>query len=279
MAKQLTLPTNRRQLFVQAYKTAFSTLIKLSLLISLFAIPLIVLIMVKNIDLSYLLAEAENIQDFNRIYFTHDIVWNATYIPALVILSIGFCGAHYVMKAYAFGDGYTLWKTFWKGIKSDFKRCLIISVLFAVIYFLISFAHCYITILSQDWFTATYILKWVLVLFVACAYAFCVSQLPIYQGSAFRMFSNSFLLTFSSLPKSVLSITLSYLPLFIAYVVSNNILTIVIAALYISIGFANASLVTTLFCHETLDKLVNENRYPEIYRKGLYDENAEQIED
>lgn len=246
---------------------------------SMFAIPLLVLIIFKNIDLSNLLAEAESIENFNQVYFTHDIIWNATYIPALVILSLGFCGAHYVIKAYAFSDGYTLWKTFWKGLKGDFKRCIVISILFAVIYFLISFGHCYITILDENWFAATYILKWALVLVIACAYAFCVTQLPIYKGSALRMFSNSFLLTFSSLPKSVLSILLSYLPLFVAYVVSNNILTIIIVALYISIGLANASLVTTLFCHEALDKLVNINQYPEIYRKGLYDENAEQTED
>lgn len=279
MTKPLALPINRRQLYVQAYKTAFSTLIRLSLLMSVFTIPLLVLIIFKNIDLSNLLAEAESIENFHQIYFTHDIIWNATYIPALTILSLGFCGAHYVIKAYAFSDGYTLWKTFWKGLKGDFKRCIVISILFAVIYFLISFGHCYITILDENWFTATYILKWALVLVIACAYAFCVAQLPIYKGSALRMFFNSFLLTFSSLPKSVLSILLSYLPLFVAYVVSNNILTIIIVALYISIGLANASLVTTLFCHEALDKLVNINQYPEIYRKGLYDENAEQTAD
>lgn len=275
MPKPLSLPVNRRQLFAQAYKTAFFTIMRLSLLITLFALPLIVLSIFKSADLSHLLAEKESIENFNQAYFSREIIYNALNIPALAILSLGFCGAHYVMKAYAFGDGYTLWRTFWHGLGKDFKRCAIISVLFSVIYFLIAFAQSYISIVDITWFSATYILKWALLLLVACAYAFCVSQLPIYKGSAFRMFSNSFLLTFSYLPKSLLSILISWLPVFVAFIVSNNVLTLVVAAIYMTIGFGNATLVTTLFCHEGLDKLVNKDKYPQIYRKGLYDHDAE----
>lgn len=275
MSKPLSLPVNRRQLFAQAYKTAFFTIMRLSLLITLFALPLIVLSIFKSADLSHLLAEKDSIENFNQAYFSREIFYNALNIPALAILSLGFCGAHYVMKAYAFGDGYTLWRTFWRGLGKDFMRCAIISVLFSVIYFLIAFAQSYISIVDINWFSATYILKWALLLLVACAYAFCVSQLPIYEGSAFRMFSNSFLLTFSYLPKSLLSILISWLPVFVAFIVSNNILTLVVAAIYMTIGFGNATLVTTLFCHEGLDKLVNKDKYPKIYRKGLYDHDAE----
>lgn len=277
MSKTLSLPINRKQLYGQAYKTAFFNIVKLSLLISLFALPFAVLILCRNTAQSHLLKELLSNADLYQTYLSREIFWNITYIPALIILSIGLSGAHYVIKAYAFGDGYTLWRTFWFGIKKDFKRVIINGIIFSVIYFLISFAQCYLSMLGQNWFTATYIIKWALTILLAGAYAFCLSQLPIYTDGAMRIFKNSFLLAFSALPKTILSIILSYLPLFVILFLSNNTLILVIIAIYMTIGFGNAALVTTLFCHSTLDELVNKKNFPEIYRKGLYDENDSEI--
>lgn len=279
MSKTLSLPINRKQLYKQAYKTAFFTIVKLSLLISLFALPLVVLVLCRNTAQSHLLKELSTNTELYQTYLSREIFWNITYIPALIVLSIGLTGAHYVIKAYAFGDGYTLGRTFWSGIKNDFKRAIINGILFSVTYFLIAFAQCYISMLSQNWFTATYIIKWALIILLAGTYAFCLSQLPIYKGGAMRIFKNSFLLTFSALPKTVLAIILSYLPLFVILFLSNNTLVLVIVAIYMTIGFGNAVLITTLFCHGTLDELVNMKNYPEIYRKGLYDENDTEITD
>ncbi len=279
MSKTLSLPINRKQLYKQAYKTAFFTIVKLSLLISLFALPLVILVLCRNTDQSHLLKDLSTNVELYQTYLSREIFWNITYIPALIILSIGLTGAHYVIKAYAFGDGYSLWRTFWSGIKNDFKRAIINGILFSIIYFLIAFAHCYISMFGQIWFTATYIVKWALTIFLAGAYAFCLSQLPIYTDGALRIFKNSFLLAFSALPKAFIAIVLSYLPMFVMLFLSNNTLVLVIIAIYMTIGFGNATLITTLFCHSALDELVNKKNFPEIYRKGLYDKNDAEITD
>lgn len=273
-----SLPANRKQLYFQAFRTALPTLIIISLWVSLFALPLVAAKIWRDTAQSQLLQKLADDPSLYSTYLSQEVTWDLISLPTFVIFGIGLYGAHCSAKAYAFGDGYTASGTFFKGIATDFWRCLATTAMFGATFFLISFAKNYIGItFGESGYAVATVLQWVFGAVVACAYTFCLCQMPVYKASIWRLFSNSFLLAFAKLPQTVLAIAAGYLPFFVAKLVNNDIVTLVIVAVYASIGFAHGTMITTLYCHSALDQLVNKRLYPQIYRKGLYDD--EQLSD
>ena len=45
--------------------------------------------------------------------------------------------------------------------------------------------------------------------------------------------------------------------------------------IYIIIGLGHTVLTSTLYCHHVFDKLINQDNFKELYRKGLYNENEQ----
>lgn len=270
----ISLPINRRQLFRFTYRTQFALLLNLSLLTALFALPYFAVICTKTVLEETLLSQfvASGDESYYIEYLSRSIFYDMFDIPAFLILSIGLTGGFGLIKAYVFGDGYTFWRTFFGSIRACLKQTLPASFFFALAVWLIRFSRNYIAMNSIVWYAPMTLAVAVVQLLLLCVWLFFMCQVHIYTGSCFRLIKNSFLFTgrylFGILGVSVISIA----PVLWGNVFENLTVYLVIIACWTILLFGNGILVTTLYCHHCFDRLINRERYPQIYHKGLFKE-------
>lgn len=273
----LILPVNRVQFFKFTYRTNLILLIKLSLLLFCFAIPLLMVTMVRGgfEQLYWVGAAGEKTVQTLQFYFSQSVFLDLFYIPCFVVMGIGLSGAYSLMKAYTFGEGYLFKANFIRGIRENGKEGILITLFFGVTYYLVSTSKNLISMWNFDYYTLMMIFEGISGLVLLCAYVFAFCQMVIYRNPFVCTIKNSFLFTFSVLPKIIGIVAITYLPLVLCFSSSSGIILGIGLFVYLGVGFGNAVLVTTLFCQSCFDKMINAKYYPEIYRKGLFDKRGD----
>lgn len=273
----LALPVTRVQLFRQTYKTQFLLLMQLSLLVSLFALPLFFVEGLQGVHSSVwqeTLADGGTPEQI-RAYLAEQSIFRLLDIPAYLILSVGLCGGYSLMKAYTFSDGFVFFGTIREGLKKNLGEYLKLTLLFAAVSWLIGFSKNFIVMQNLTWQIPGVIIEAVLQLILLCGYVFGACQIPIYRNSIWRTAKNAMIMAFAKLPKMILVLLGSYLPLRIVWYFQSAAASAVVMVVYMLLGVGHAILVTTLFCQSCFDELVNRTQFPELYRKGLYDPESE----
>lgn len=276
----ISLPVNRVQLFKFTFKHQWSMLVKLSLLLTLFALPLFILGLFKGVvsaDLFLQMEKAPENTELIKQYFSQQIFLDMFYIPTLVIFSIGLSGAFSVIKQFTFQEGFVFFKSFFKGIKKNGREFVLVTLFYSVVYYLVLFLQNYLSLMNFELYLMVVIFATIISIIIFSMAIFAYTQIPIYTNSILRTIKNSFLFTFSKVWKICGIILITFGPLLIVSVFQSYIVSIIIYLLYIFIGFGYCILFTSLYCHSVFDEVVNKVHFPEIYRKGLY--NIEDEED
>ena len=263
---------SRWDVFKFTYKTHFTFLMKLSFLLTLFAIPLFVTLVLKGLFLDSVLKGMNESNQAKVLYqyFSLDIYLSLLYIPSLLIFSIGLSGAYTLIKKYSFQEGYIFSKTFFLGIKENVKKFLGVTLFYSLVFYLILFTRDYISILNFKYYLPSTLVVVIFLILLLCNVIFAYGQIPIYTNPVFRTIKNAFLFTFYALPKSFLVFLGTMGPLLIVSFFSNTILSAITILVYTIIGFGHMVLATSLFTESYFDKVINETQFPSIYRKGLY---------
>ncbi len=264
------LPSTRVELFKLTYRTQLSFLIKLSLLTSLFALPLFLCMILIGMLGGAVPLDAENVAELFRAYLTNRIYIELLYVPAVVMLFVGFAGAFTLTKKYVCSDGYSVAKSFFGGIRDNGREYVIHGTIFGVLFYLVLFARNFAAVYNAALYVPMTIVGGVIFIIAADCAAFTACALPIYANSVFRTVKNSFLFACNKLPVITGVLIITFVPLIIVSFFGSTAATAVVVLLYAIIGFGNAVLVCTLYCQSCFDRLVNEKEFPEIFRKGLY---------
>ena len=277
----ISLPVNRVQLFKFTFKTQWSMLVKVSLLLTVFAIPLFILGIVKGVVSSNIMFQMQQNPDNGELlkqYFSQQIFLDIFNIPCFVILSLGFAGAYTVIKQFVFQEGFTFFKSFFQGIKKNGKEFALVTLFFSVIYYLLLFLQNYLSLMNFEVYIMVTIFTTLISVLIFNMVIFAYCQIPIYTNRFFQLIKNSFLFTFSRLWKISGVLIITFIPLLIVSLFQSLIAAFIIYFAYIFIGFGYAVLFTTLYCHSVFDEMVNKTQFPSIYRKGLYDESDDEDE-
>ena len=277
----ISLPVNRVQLFKFTFKTQWSMLVKVSLLLTVFAIPLFILGIVKGVVSSNIMFQMQQNPDNGELlkqYFSQQIFLDIFNIPCFVILSLGFAGAYTVIKQFVFQEGFTFFKSFFQGIKKNGKEFALVTLFFSVIYYLLLFLQNYLSLMNFEVYIKVTIFTTLISVLIFNMVIFAYCQIPIYTNRFFQLIKNSFLFTFSRLWKISGVLIITFIPLLIVSLFQSLIAAFIIYFAYIFIGFGYAVLFTTLYCHSVFDEMVNKTQFPSIYRKGLYDESDDEDE-
>ena len=267
----ISLPVNRVQLFKFTFKTQWSMLVKVSLLLTVFAIPLFILGVVKGVVSSNIMFQMQQNPDNGELlkqYFSQQIFLDIFNIPCFVILSLGFAGAYTVIKQFVFQEGFTFFKSFFQGIKKNGKEFALVTLFFSVIYYLLLFLQNYLSLMNFEVYIMVTIFTTLISVLIFNMVIFAYCQIPIYTNRFFQLIKNSFLFTFSRLWKISGVLIITFIPLLIVSLFQSLIAAFIIYFAYIFIGFGYAVLFTTLYCHSVFDEMVNKTQYPSIYRKG-----------
>ncbi len=275
----LSLPIDRRRQYGFVYKTNFMMLLKCSLLLIPFSLPIFAQLILLLIYTGPIVANS-NLSDSDKFTSLLNLVKIITlFLPlSLPIFSIGLIGINNVLKKIIYNDGYMLFRDFKFGIKEGKKGILlsfILSILMALLVIGVLSLYPYIS------FTFFLILCFIMVLMLLLSFVLFQYQnlfsLYYYQ-SALGNIKNSFLFTFHSLFSSFGILFIEIGVFSILYLVDLiffsrlTFLTLIGIILQIFFFQLNGTLIFQLNAVCKFDKVINQKDYPDMYRRGLYNE-------
>lgn len=267
----ISLPINRWQLFKFTYRNHLSLIIKLSLMIAIFSIPLFTFLIVKSVFANALLSQIN--QDNELIilqrYYYQEIILDIFYIPCFVILAIGLSGGFFVMKKYLYQEGFIFFKDFRNGMKKS-KEFIFSTLILSIILYLLLFLKNFFSYINFQYYIPLSIFVFIIIFLLINVFIFTYCQIHIYSNNIFHLIKNSLCFSFNQLFKVSLINLITIFPLVLFMNFQNAVLTIIIILIYFIIGFGNCLLITMLYSCSVFDELINKDRFPSIYRKGLY---------
>lgn len=269
---QHTKPFDRKEVFILAFKQHYGTILAVSLAMLIFALPTIFAIGWSYIEL-YLLG---NVTSANAVQMyeiqTRMYLW---LIPAFVILSVGISGAFYVIRRLVWDESVLFFRDFFRGIKNNFWQTMIVSVLFVLFLGGLNYAM-NVLVLNAN-LGSVYWMLFVVQIFLAVTalmlLLFQYAIIAVYKDNLWNIIKNSFALVWTSYLRSLAMLVLSFAPVLLMFLFSNvYVVYIVILILLSLVGFGYGILTFTLHTHYIFDKRINKNYFPQIYKKGLYNE-------
>lgn len=275
----LSLPIDRRRQYGFVYKTNFMTLLKCSLLLIPFSLPIFAQLILLLIYTGPIVANS-NLSDSDKFTSLLNLVKIITlFLPlSLPIFSIGLIGINNVLKKIIYNDGFLLLRDFKAGIKEGKQGILlsfILSILMALLVIGVLSLYPYIS------FTFFLILCFIMVLMLLLSFVLFQYQILFslyYYQNALGNIKNSFLFTFHSLFSSFGILFIEIGVFSILYLVDLiffsrlTFLTLIGIILQIFIFQLNGTLIFQLNAVSKFDKVINQKDYPDMYRRGLYNE-------
>lgn len=269
---RIFLPINRIQLFKFTYKYNIAFLIKISLMVSIFAIFLFLTLIYYCAFVSSFFSSKEINDENLKMFFSRVNIINLLFLPSLLIFSIGLSGAFYLMKNLLFQEGYLFFKTYLKGIRINAKEFVLVTLFYSVIIYLLLYSWNYLSYINFAFYVpySFVVILIILIIMSMLMYSYC--QIVIYKNSIFTTIKNSFLFTIKDLFRSFGILAISFFPLLLSFFINQAVFSLIVFIIYICIGFGHSILVISLYCQSQFDKYVNKTNYPEIYKKGLFNE-------
>ena len=270
------MPKNRAALLGDIYKNRFSLMLSMGLLTLLFAVPLIAVMCIVNfrtyeIDLQIAqnLITAEN--GSQQIFHTIN-VGNVVLIAACIIFALGLSGIVGIMRRLIFQEGVIFWADFGKSFKENSLCYAFVGLVLGLFNLLLQYC------LRSTYFDDGVAMQiavgcLIIVSFVACFISpMILTQATVYNLSLWNKIKNAFLLSMRMPHLSLMLLVINVAPYFLL-LINNQYVYLVLLILLPLIIMPLQIMTNMLTCDYVLDKFINKDNYPQIYRKGMY--NAE----
>lgn len=263
------LPIDRRQAFFRIFRYDYRTVLLVSLFLTLFALPALCVVLLCVSGLSVYAEEG----DVAAMYALRRWMYLGL-VPGLGVFSVGASGGFYVVKKLVWSESGPFLQDFKKGIKSGWLQFLIVTLLFALFALGLSYLAD-LLVYNGVWGSFTPLLtvfEGFLLFLALCFLLFEYCSVTVYSDKIWSHIKNGFLLALGSFPTTVCAAALALLPflpmLFFADALWLFALFVTVMAL---VGFGFGVVVITLHCQRIFDKHINRERFPTLYRRGLYD--------
>lgn len=287
------LPGSRWAQFKDIFRNRFGALVKVNLLVLLFALPavawFVIINMLKTVDAS-LIPYSGNIgfgypvvndavQMGQMRAFSFEIQRWLVMIPLIMIAGIGLAGAFYVMRRLVWDQGISVGGDFFRGIKYNFFPFLWSSLFAGISLFLVMFNISAYNILDihKAWKVVGItisIIQFVLILFMMI---FMTTQAVTYRLKMWGLIKNSFLFAIALVPQNLIFLILSAIPVLLI-IFLPSIISMIIVMLFCLLGFSYIILIWTLYAHSIFDRFINDKVEGAVKNRGLYKRTPEEIE-
>lgn len=268
------LPQTRRAVFMDVLKLQWRKLLILGGIVVLFALPLIVLNLLRDgyaIGLFYSVEgageDAKNQAGIQLLFA--DVFKSLLQIIPFMILGVGLGGIMRVLRQFAWGENVYIPTDFGKGVKDNLRAMLLFSFLagavLALCHFLYYLAVCYQT--DRMWMTCIIPIAFS-ALFVLPVLTISVVMIPVYNNPITQIFRMAFLVYIKGFGKVLLGVLLT-VALPVVGMLPNTFCHFVFG-LVAAVTAPTILLGWTLFCYNRLDKDINPHICPELIGRGLY---------
>ena len=269
-----SLPTNRKEAFKDVYRHNFRTILSCGGLLFLFALPIIIFGIFMDVGRLGMTLEYYSETDLYNVLFLWDIAINVGMIVLLFIFLVGFAGVIRILRQLVWQEGLSFWHEFKKGVKENYPIMSLLTGIAATIYLATYFIQLYFL---QFIIGLTLIIIYIIV-FVS-VYLWSLFMSTVYQTRLSSYIKNSFFFTSRTMGWTllyVLLISLPFLSYYLSFLSISGTLLFVILKYVVIIAmmvlfYPMVLIVGLLYAESKFDKYINEEYYPEYYRKGLYE--------
>ena len=265
--KQEKRPETRLQQFFDIAKHRFLELVKLSLLQTVFNVPLFVSLII----FYALVRNATNINSLMTVF----LIQGASFIISLPFSYIGMTGTFHSMKLLAYAEGEFASSSFFYGLRDSWKKGLLIGLfmgLSATILLIgFFFAYFYLSEVNSSisGFAVAIITIQFIVMLIVSYYS--LGQITIYENNLKYVYKNAFILTLMRFPINLLLVILYPGIIIVLFCIMDITMCIgVLLAIFFAVF---GHLIWMLNSISAFDKFINREKYPDYYHKGLYNKN------
>ena len=269
--EQRERPKTRAKQFFDIFIHRFLELLKLSLLQTVFNLPLLA-----TIFLFWMLISQSGltIQSSMTIF----LIQGGSLLISLPFSFVGLTGSFYALKKLAYAEGEYASSSFFLGMKEEWKKGLLIGFIAGLsgaiavigIYFFLIYPVEMITWIKG--FGIAIVIIQLIVVLIVCYYS--LAQVVVYTNTLRNMMKNSIIMGLIRFPINLVLLIL-YPGGFIA------LICIMPYTMYVGLGLmiltcAFGHLVWMMNTMSAFDKFINKEQFPDYYRKGLYQETEEE---
>lgn len=247
----------------------FGTMIALNLLTCIFAVPAVVVILLFYTNISVnngLIPYSSNliigypvvldaVQQGKIVEFTYTVMEYLVLAPCIAVLALGVAGNFYVMRKLMWEEPTSTFKDFFRGIKKcwlpAFIMGLVIGLSIELLIFSLGYFDAYNQSVSLKALCVT--MSIILLVFITLFAAFLMTQNAAYKMRPMVLIRNSVLFVLGTNIQAIFFIGIGIAPAFLALIPG---ITMLLAILYVLIGFSYSTLVITLFCHKCYEKFL-----------------------
>jgi len=267
------LPATRKEQFKDLFKNEWKTIFSIGFLLLVFAIPYIGLYGFRYVVSSFYMSAlkdggaSEETIGFNFIIFR--LIFDAGNIIPYSIFAIGLSGCSRIFSNLIYGEGILFKEDFNLGVKKYWKTYLVGAIAFTVFKLMFRLITGLLQYLNSTGFSIIYGVAIIaMYLFIVPVIMYMVvlnTRYNITFRNNFRTASSFTLMTI--IPVGIFTILLFfvlYLPLIaqlFVIILVIGIITMFIVPIYI--------LLWRLYIAHVFDKHINQQQYPDFYRKGL----------
>lgn len=254
------LANNRFELFKELLRYRFLDLFVCSLCLGLFLIP--------NIMFNIFIQDTFIVDDPHLINY---IFIYGIKIVFFMIFGLGVAGALYFIKRLTFGEGASVRKNFFYGIRKNYKNFLLIYFLLGLFYGLIRINT---TIMFKTFdesslfpsiFTGLSYLLYSLFIIISL---FMQTQAILYNASFKQLFINGVRFLVGKFFNNLLIFIITTLPFIIIEFVGNDVINVICLAVCFFGYFSIALLIINLYSNSLFDITINK-AYPELIKRGI----------
>ncbi|HEY8444089.1 MAG TPA: hypothetical protein VIL24_04765 [Clostridia bacterium] len=286
------LPSNRWEVFKDVLFNRFGTLVKINLLMIIFALPAVVwyyltlnarsvagMYINYTVNFGFGYPFVKDVPYVGQLYNLQQQLWsNLVMVPLMMIASIGMAGGFHAIKMLVWGEGVAVVNTFFKGIKSNIVpflwSTLILGLAFTMVQYNISAYGLY----SGPQFLSVMSLVASIIFFVILVFmtVFIYTQAATYKISLWGLIKNSFLFAIGLLFHNIFFVGITALPL-ILFLLGGPEISLIILLFYALVGVSMTILIWTLYSHYVFDKYLNDKIEGAIKDRGIYRKSKEEI--
>lgn len=263
------LPHDRPSLFADCLKMQFGTLVKVGLVLLLFALPLVGISLLTEVQSASILNAVESgtvsMEEATASLHAAQIFGKVLCIPAWIVFAIGLAGVMRIIRQLCFEESVFFRYDFIQGVRSG----ALTHVLLFALWGLLDLGTAIISGTMTNLFLS-YIPLSILWLVALPVGLWSVSQMNLYRNRFGKYLSNGFSFFMRCLPVSLLGTLAVSLPALAHRFLPAVLLLAGLDVLYLVFLLPLFLLGWSVYAHGIFDRYINREHYPEIYRKGLY---------
>lgn len=268
------LPHTRKEVFLDVLRLQWRSLFTLGLILLLFALPLVLSTVARDIYTANFGAELEKLNETAALEAGYALAYweigrNLLNIVFLTLLAVGVSGVCRVIRQYAWEENVHIPTDFVRGVKDNFPQTAALAVLSGLVYVLCLIVLYTSTSYGSDALSTVSMLPiGISVLLLIPVFSLCLTMIPVYSNRLTTSLKNAFIV-YTQAPLQTLPVLLLCAVIWLPALIPNfycHLLGSIAALLlmpFILLGW-------TLFCYEQFDRFINPTCCPDLIGKGIY---------